>query len=274
MVFLANFESQSSYHDEAVVMVRSPVEAASGAVQYREVASEGAAVGPEIPGAYWESFQHIGCAELGGQCVFPRSYIAGTLWRPQGAQAIVMREHEVLAREGLPLDGLALKGPVLAMDVNGVGDYGLVWLTKRADASELRDSTAAFVNGTLVCRSGMPLLGRTGAVHQWWVSHVFPHIAIGDRRSDGSYYVYVHVLGSSQETVGFGAGEEMIVRYLRNDGVPAPCLADVNFDGGADGADVQEFFERWAAGESDLNCDGGTDGGDIAVFMEHWEAGC
>ncbi len=54
------------------------------------------------------------------------------------------------------------------------------------------------------------------------------------------------------------------------------CLADFNQDGGADGADVEAFFDAWEAGSpaADVNGDGGIDGADVEVFFRRWEAGC
>jgi len=53
------------------------------------------------------------------------------------------------------------------------------------------------------------------------------------------------------------------------------CYADVNLDGGIDGADVAAFFDLWVAGDalSDLNNDGGVDGQDVEIFFEYWVAG-
>lgn len=53
------------------------------------------------------------------------------------------------------------------------------------------------------------------------------------------------------------------------------CPADFNQDGGIDGADVDDFFSAWEAGEAaaDVNADGGIDGSDIGVFFAAWEAG-
>lgn len=58
--------------------------------------------------------------------------------------------------------------------------------------------------------------------------------------------------------------------------VVGSCIADINRDGGVDGADVEAFFEIWTTGESggDLNGDGGTDGSDVEFFFGVWEAGC
>jgi len=55
-----------------------------------------------------------------------------------------------------------------------------------------------------------------------------------------------------------------------------PCEADINDDGGVDGADVEAFFILWSAGDvrSDLNLDGGVDGGDVQHFFTRWENGC
>lgn len=59
-------------------------------------------------------------------------------------------------------------------------------------------------------------------------------------------------------------------------GCDAACLADINRDGGVDGADVQEFFEFWSAGDSrgDFNGDGGVDGQDVQTFFDVWGLGC
>jgi len=53
------------------------------------------------------------------------------------------------------------------------------------------------------------------------------------------------------------------------------CPADYNNDGGADGADVQDFFASWEAAEplADVNGDGGIDGADVSTFFTAWEAG-
>lgn len=55
----------------------------------------------------------------------------------------------------------------------------------------------------------------------------------------------------------------------------AVCYADVNNDGGIDGADVEAFFNLWEAGDpvADLNNDGGIDGADVETFFEYWEGG-
>jgi len=54
-----------------------------------------------------------------------------------------------------------------------------------------------------------------------------------------------------------------------------PCPADFNQDGGIDGADVQDFFTAWEAGDAagDVNFDGGVDGADVETFFAAWEAG-
>lgn len=56
----------------------------------------------------------------------------------------------------------------------------------------------------------------------------------------------------------------------------APCVGDMNADGGVDGADIGAFFEIWESGEvaGDVNHDGGVDGMDVQHFIEHWERGC
>lgn len=53
------------------------------------------------------------------------------------------------------------------------------------------------------------------------------------------------------------------------------CPADFNRDGGVDGADVEEFYAAWSAGQprADVNHDGGIDGSDVSAFFEAWEAG-
>jgi hypothetical protein len=54
------------------------------------------------------------------------------------------------------------------------------------------------------------------------------------------------------------------------------CPADVNCDGGIDGADVDAFFALWETGAAgaDINGDGGIDGGDINDFFVFWSSGC
>lgn len=53
------------------------------------------------------------------------------------------------------------------------------------------------------------------------------------------------------------------------------CAADFNFDGGVDGADVDDFFSQWEGGRpcADVNEDGGVDGADIDWFFSVWETG-
>lgn len=55
----------------------------------------------------------------------------------------------------------------------------------------------------------------------------------------------------------------------------AYCPADFNQDGGIDGADVEEFFNAFTAGDqsADTNQDGGIDGSDVETFFVAWEAG-
>jgi hypothetical protein len=59
-------------------------------------------------------------------------------------------------------------------------------------------------------------------------------------------------------------------------GCPGECdFADFNKDGGIDGADIDAFFEAWAAGgsEADTNLDGGIDGADVETFFRVWSLG-
>jgi hypothetical protein len=55
----------------------------------------------------------------------------------------------------------------------------------------------------------------------------------------------------------------------------AICYADINEDGGIDGADVEAFFNLWESGDpiADLNNDGGIDGTDVEFFFAVWEEG-
>ncbi|MBX3382717.1 MAG: hypothetical protein KF864_04310 [Phycisphaeraceae bacterium] len=55
----------------------------------------------------------------------------------------------------------------------------------------------------------------------------------------------------------------------------AICYADINEDGGIDGADVEAFFAFWESGDpiADLNNDGGIDGADVEFFFAVWEEG-
>ncbi len=54
------------------------------------------------------------------------------------------------------------------------------------------------------------------------------------------------------------------------------CGADINCDGGVDGADIDAFFGLWETGDetADINADGGIDGDDVGAFFLTWEAGC
>jgi hypothetical protein len=54
------------------------------------------------------------------------------------------------------------------------------------------------------------------------------------------------------------------------------CIADVNFDGGVDGSDIEAFFRLWEISDfgADINLDGGVDGGDIEAFFGYWQLGC
>jgi hypothetical protein len=54
------------------------------------------------------------------------------------------------------------------------------------------------------------------------------------------------------------------------------CPADVNQDGGVDGADVEAFFTVWSSGDAggDYNLDGGVDGVDVEAFFIDWSGGC
>jgi hypothetical protein len=54
------------------------------------------------------------------------------------------------------------------------------------------------------------------------------------------------------------------------------CIADVNFDGGVDGSDIEAFFRLWEVSDfgADLNLDGGVDGADIETFFTYWQQGC
>jgi Cytochrome c554 and c-prime len=54
------------------------------------------------------------------------------------------------------------------------------------------------------------------------------------------------------------------------------CIADINMDGGVDGADIEAFFHVWEVSDpaADLNLDGGVDGSDIEAFFRLWEVGC
>lgn len=54
------------------------------------------------------------------------------------------------------------------------------------------------------------------------------------------------------------------------------CIADINQDGGVDGADLETFFTAWANNDwiTDANEDGGIDGADVESFFVHWLSGC
>jgi probable HAF family extracellular repeat protein len=58
--------------------------------------------------------------------------------------------------------------------------------------------------------------------------------------------------------------------------VLARCPADVNADGGIDGADIVDFFAAWEQGapDGDFNADGGVDFNDVEAFFDRWESGC
>lgn len=58
--------------------------------------------------------------------------------------------------------------------------------------------------------------------------------------------------------------------------VLARCPADINADGGIDGADTVDFFAAWeqAAPAGDFNADGGVDFADVEAFFDRWERGC
>jgi hypothetical protein len=58
-------------------------------------------------------------------------------------------------------------------------------------------------------------------------------------------------------------------------GADITCPADMNADGGIDGADIETFFRLWEQGSvaTDINADGGVDGGDVEAFFLIWEAG-
>jgi hypothetical protein len=58
-------------------------------------------------------------------------------------------------------------------------------------------------------------------------------------------------------------------------GADITCPADMNADGGIDGADIETFFTLWERGSTaaDINLDGGIDGGDVEAFFRIWEAG-
>ncbi|MEI7658097.1 MAG: reprolysin-like metallopeptidase [Phycisphaerae bacterium] len=58
--------------------------------------------------------------------------------------------------------------------------------------------------------------------------------------------------------------------------IQSECIADVNADGGVDGADIGAFFAYWQAGDGrgDVNLDGGVDGVDVETFFVAWSAGC
>lgn len=86
----------------------------------------------------------------------------------------------------------------------------------------------------------------------------------------GEYEFRFHAL---LESTGELAQRQMLLQ-VRFD-KPA-CDADMNTDGGIDGADINAFFDVWETGEvgGDLNHDGGVDGMDVQFFLEHWEAGC
>ncbi|MEI7658585.1 MAG: M12 family metallo-peptidase [Phycisphaerae bacterium] len=53
------------------------------------------------------------------------------------------------------------------------------------------------------------------------------------------------------------------------------CPADLNCDGGIDGADINAFYARWEIGDqvADVNFDGGVDGADVGEFFSLWQSG-
>ncbi|MCX5688920.1 MAG: hypothetical protein NTV94_03885 [Planctomycetota bacterium] len=53
------------------------------------------------------------------------------------------------------------------------------------------------------------------------------------------------------------------------------CPADLNQDGGVDGAAIDTLFTTWEQGDgsADVNQDGGVDGGDIGTFFAAWASG-
>ncbi len=80
---------------------------------------------------------------------------------------------------------------------------------------------------------------------------------------------------------GFVAGQAdgraySVAFEVRGSSRSAGCAADINQDGGVDGADVEAFFLVWSSGsaEGDYNLDGGVDGADVEAFFVDWSAGC
>ncbi|MBX3409658.1 MAG: hypothetical protein KF859_07200 [Phycisphaeraceae bacterium] len=77
-------------------------------------------------------------------------------------------------------------------------------------------------------------------------------------------------------TPPLSSGVGLKVRYNATSvQLEAICYADINEDGGIDGADVEAFFAFWESGDpiADLNNDGGIDGADVEFFFAVWEEG-
>ena len=51
---------------------------------------------------------------------------------------------------------------------------------------------------------------------------------------------------------------------------PCPCVADLNFNGVVDGADLGLLLAAWGGPDGDLNGDGVTDGADLGLLLAAW----
>ena len=73
-----------------------------------------------------------------------------------------------------------------------------------------------------------------------------------------------------------GAGCDSALSVTSSSAVITVCRADLNCDGGIDGADIDAFFQLWETGDpgADFNEDGGVDGSDLSSFYGLWEGGC
>lgn len=107
----------------------------------------------------------------------------------------------------------------------------------------------------------------------------YPRLAVIDQGALFSYqqmvssgYFYASYDRNHLSTTGFNAVVSAEIDLLMANW----CIADVDNNGGIDGADLAAFFAYYESGDSaaDIDFNGGVDGADLSAFFVAYEGGC
>ena len=265
---LVRTESDTS-NSEAVVFVDSTRQELS------LIAERDGLVGRGAPGWVWHTLKSVSLTERSLTCTVPSWYAAGIANGGTGDRWVVVRDGEIVVSEGDKVCNpfFELRGPVFALDTNSSGDVASIWM-RATDNGVTRAAPVVLINKLPIFACGMSVPG-TAQQSYAKVSHIFPTIAISDRRSSGLTSIYINVLVASDEyELSEGKGVSQVLEIVTNLGPDAFCLADFNGDEIVDQTDLTLFVLAWIERTIDVDCDSDTDEDDLLTFIGQWYLGC